>query len=169
MSDALVVIRPECEADAAAITAVTRAAFGAAEHASDTEHLIIEGLRRAGQLTVSLVAEVEGTVVGHVAVSPVSISSGDRGWYGLGPLSVLPAAQRRGIGTRLVETALSHLRALGARGCVVVGEPAYYGRFGFAATADLEYPGLPAEYFHVCAFEPPVPTGVVRYHDAFDV
>lgn len=127
----------------------------------------MRALRGAGQLSVSLVAEADGAVVGHVAASPVTLSGGERGWYGLGPVSVTPAWQGRGIGSRLVRQALDVLRARGAAGCVVLGEPGYYGRFGFAAAPALVLPGVPPAYFQALAFAGAVPAGTVAYHAAF--
>lgn len=161
-------IRPEHDGDAEAIHAVTVEAFRQVEHGSGTEQFIVRELRRAGALTLSLVAVAEGNVVGHVAVSPVTISSGAAHWQGLGPVSVRPRLQRRGIGTQLVTEALRLLRAGDAAGCVVLGEPAYYGRFGFRANAALVLEGVPPEYFQVLPFSPAVPHGKVRYHPAFD-
>ena len=125
------VIRPETSGDIDAISEVTRAAFETLEISNQTESFIIEALRAAKALTLSLVAELDGRVVGHVAFSPVTISDGTRDWYGLGPVSVLPEYQRRGIGTALIREGLLRLKALGARGCCLVGHPAYYRRFGF--------------------------------------
>lgn len=160
-------IRNETAADVSVIDAVTIAAFLDAPHTSHTEQLIVEGLRKAGQLNVSLVAEVEGQIVGHVAVSPVSISDGAGGWFGLGPISVLPEYQRRGVGSGLMREALTALQRQGAAGCVVLGEPEYYGRFGFRADADLVLPGVPTEYFQAVAFGAARARGVVSYHVAF--
>lgn len=160
-------VRAETPADAAAIRAVTAAAFENAPHAEGTEPAIVAALRQAGALTVSLVAEWGGTLVGHVAVSPVTISDGTPGWYGLGPLSVLPAWQDRGIGSRLMREALQLLQERGAAGCVVLGNPAYYGRFGFKADPRLVLPGVPPEYFQAVAFAGGFPTGTVRYHEGF--
>lgn len=126
-------IRHETAEDTQAIGEVTACAFQHAPHTSHTEQHIVSGLRRAGKLAISLVAEADGTVVGHVAISPVSISSGASGWFGLGPVSVLPQHQGRGIGSQLIREALRLLRGSGASGCVVLGEPRYYGRFGFQA------------------------------------
>src|SRR5512134_337309 len=103
------VIRDETKADYAAITEVTAAAFESLEISGHTEQFIIEALRSAGALTVSLVAEVDGRVVGHIAFSPVAVSDGARNWYGLGPVSVLPEHQRRGIGKALIREGLSRL------------------------------------------------------------
>lgn len=160
-------IRGETPRDVEAIDAVTIAAFRNAGHTSGTEQFIVRALREAGQLAVSLVAEEDDAVVGHVAASPVMLSGGDAGWYGLGPVSVAPAFQGRGIGGRLVRQALNGLRTRGAAGCVVLGEPGYCGRFGFAAEASLVLPGVPPEYFQAIAFTGVVPAGTVVYHEAF--
>jgi putative acetyltransferase len=160
-------ITNETAADVAAIRAVTISAFLHATHTSHTEQFIVDALRVAGQLTLSLVAKVDGTVVGHIAISPVSVSDGATGWYGLGPLSVVPEYQRRGIGSRLVGEALRLLRERGAAGCVLLGEPRYYHRFGFRIDPNLKLPGVPSEYFQAISFEDLRPRGVVSYHAAF--
>jgi len=144
------------------------AAFRHAEHASGTEHHIVAALRAAGQLVVSLVALEGGQVVGHVAVSPVTISDGSAGWYGVGPVSVMPAWQGRGLGTLLMTRALEALRALGAAGCVVLGEPGYYGRFGFRSEPGLVLPGVPVRYFQAVTLQGATPSGQVAYHAAFE-
>jgi putative acetyltransferase len=163
-----IIIRAEAPADLAAIEAVTTAAFLNAPHTSHTEQHIVNALRRAGQLEISIVAEADGTVVGHIAISPVSISDGASDWFGLGPISVLPQHQGRGIGSRLMREALRILRERGARGCVVLGEPGYYGRFGFEANARVVLPGVPPEYFQAIAFDSSEAEGVVAYHEAFN-
>lgn len=160
-------IRPEQADDADAITAVTRAAFLNHPHSDQTEHLIITALRAADALALSLLAEVDGQVVAHIAFSPVTISDGSPGWYGLGPISVLPGKQKLGIGTRLIETGLDLLRAEKAQGCVVAGDPAYYQRFGFRHSDALTYPDLPAEYFLALSLQPNSAQGIVTYHPAF--
>jgi putative acetyltransferase len=160
-------IRPETPADAAAIEDVTVAAFLHEPHADHTEQLVVAALRAAGALSISLVAEVDGAVVGHVAVSPVSISDGSTGWFGLGPISVHPEFQGRGIGTRLMQEALRLLREWRAAGCVVLGDPGYYSRFGFKPEASLVLPDVPPEYFQAVSFGPSLPRGVVTYHAAF--
>lgn len=164
-----ITIRPESSADAQAIEAVTACAFRDAPHTSHTEQHIVESLRRAGKLVISLVAEADGRVIGHVAISPVSISDGASGWFGLGPISVLPQHQRRGVGSQLVHEALRLLRGRGACGCVVLGEPEFYGRFGFQPDADLVLPGVPPEYFQAIRLDSSKSRGTVTYHEAFDV
>lgn len=161
-------IRKEKSSDIEAIDRVTLAAFSTAAHASGTESLIIKALRINRQLTISLVAEEEGRLIGHVAVSPVTISTRDEGWYGLGPVSVLPGRQGAGVGTALISTALAKLKEMQAAGCVVLGDPAYYGRFGFKTDARLQYPHSPAKYFQVLAFGEVMPAGVVAFNDSFN-
>jgi putative acetyltransferase len=161
-------IRAETAADVSAIEAVTMAAFLNAPHTSHTEHFIVSSLRKAGKLALSLVADAQGTIVGHVAVSPVSLSDGTSGWFGLGPISVIPEHQHRGVGSRLMQEALCRLREQGAAGCVLLGEPAFYGRFGFRADPTLILPGVPPEYFQALAFGSSRPHAVVTYHGAFN-
>lgn len=160
-------IRAETSADPQAIEAVTVAAFLNARHTSHSEQHIVSALRGAGKLAVSLVAESDGALIGHVAVSPVSISDGTPGWFGLGPVSVVPQHQGRGIGSQLVREALRLIREKGASGCVVLGEPDYYGRFGFRVNPDLGLPGVPPEYFQALSFNSSEPRGIVSYDDAF--
>jgi len=133
-----------------------------------TEQFIVNELRRAGQLSVSLVAEDNAAIVGHVAVSPVSISDAGDGWYGLGPISVAPGRQGQGIGGQLMAQALAELRRLGAAGCVVLGDPEYYCRFGFKTEPSLVLPDVPPEHFQAISFHGTIPAGTVSYHQAFN-
>jgi putative acetyltransferase len=160
-------LRNETGADAGAITEVTVAAFKTLEVSNQTEQFIITALRAAGALAVSLVAEVDGRVVGHIAFSPVSISDGTRNWYGLGPVSVLPEYQRQGIGKALIEEGLSRLQAMQAQGCCLVGHPGYYSKFGFKNTPGLALEGVPPEVFFALSFDGQMPHGTVAFHDAF--
>lgn len=162
-----ITIRDETLDDIAAIEALTKSAFLHAEHTSHTEHFIVNQLRKHQQLSISLVAEEEHAIVGHVAVSPVRISSGETGWYGLGPISVLPNKQGLGIGLMLMHSALQRLKALGAKGCVLLGDPNYYARFGFKPVSGLILPDVPQEYFQAISFTGAFPQGEVAYHDAF--
>lgn len=165
-------LRHETPDDIAAIEAVTMAAFANAPHTSHTEQFIVRALRAANELTLSIVADEHGQIVGHLALSPVAITDDHghktEGWYGLGPISVLPARQGQGIGSRLMQQALAELRTQHAAGCVLLGEPAYYARFGFQAHTGLELQGVPPGYFMALAFHGPVPEGIAHYSDAFN-
>ncbi len=163
-----VLIRPERLADHGAIGQVTMQAFATHPHSRQTEHCIIDALRRADALSLSLVAEWDGQVVGHVAFSPVAITDGSRRWYILGPVSVRPDLQKKGIGRQLIETGLAQLRLTQAAGCVLVGEPAYYSRFGFMNHPQLVLPGVPQMYVLALPFGPSIPQGQITPHDAFN-
>jgi putative acetyltransferase len=161
------VIRNETIADIGAISEVTIAAFETLEVSNQTEHFIIDALRTAHALTISLVAELGGRVVGHIAFSPVTISDGTRDWYGLGPVSVLPEYQCQGIGTALIQEGLSRRKDLNAEGCCVVGHPEYYRKFGFENVPELTIEGVPPEVFFALAFQGSTPRGTVTFHDGF--
>lgn len=163
-----ITIRQERTTDINTIFTLTETAFHDMVYSSHTEQFIVNALRRSGQLTVSLVAVDGEEIIGHVAVSPVTLSSGVNDWYVLGPISVWPARQRQGIGSRLMYAALESLQQQGAAGCVVVGDPAYYGRFGFRAHSTLNMPGIPPEYFMAIALHGELPSGEVTHHDAFN-
>jgi putative acetyltransferase len=162
-----ITLRPETPADAGAIHDVTVAAFETLEISGHTEQFIVEALRAAGALTVSLVAELDGRVVGHIAFSPVTVSDGSAGWYGLGPVSVLPEYQRHGIGRALIEEGLSRLKALHARGVCLVGHPGYYTRLGFQNVAGLGVEGVPDHVFFALSFDGRMPQGTVTFNEAF--
>ncbi len=162
------VIRDEAPGDEAAIDRVTQAAFRDHPFSRQTEHRIVRGLREAAALRLSLVALLDGDVVGHIAFSGVTIGGLDRGWWGLGPVSVLPAHQRAGIGGALVRSGLRRLGERDVPGCVVLGDPAYYRRFGFAPQPALVLPGPPPGHFMAVALSGAVPRGEVSYHAAFD-
>ena len=165
--DPRVVIRSETDADIDAIRDVTISAFNTLEISNHTEQFIIAALRAAKSLTISLVAEINGRVVGHIAFSPVTISDGTRNWYGLGPLSVLPEYQRQGIGKVLTEEGLSRLKGLNAQGVCLVGHPDYYKKFGFRNVPGLVIEGVPQEVFLTLSFEGRIPQGTVTFHEAF--
>lgn len=161
-------VRDETPADITVIAEVTLAAFKLLPISRQTEHFIIAALRSAGALTVSLVAELDGRVVGHIAFSPLAISDGTPNWYALGPVAVLPEYQRQGIGTALINEGLSRLKARGAHGCCLVGHPQYYTRFGFKNVPSLIYPGPPPHVFFALSFSGQYPQGTVQFHQAFD-
>jgi predicted N-acetyltransferase YhbS len=149
------------------IAAITSAAFGLATQSGGNEAAIVDALREAGALTVSLVAEEQGRVVGHVAFSPVRVDGAEGRWFGLGPVSVLPERQRAGIGSALIRAGLERLRASGADGCVVLGDPAYYARFGFVSDPAVTYGGGASDHFRRLVFAGAAPVGDVAYHPAF--
>ncbi|MGZ3595307.1 MAG: GNAT family N-acetyltransferase [Syntrophales bacterium] len=162
-----IVVRPETSTDIGAITEVTVAAFKTLEISNHTEQVIIEALRAAKALTVSLVAESDGRVIGHIAFSPVTISDGTPNWFGLGPVSVLPEFQKKGIGKSLISEGLSLLKKLGGQGCVLVGHPTYYKRLGFQNFPELVHEGVPQEVFFALPFTEKVPKGIVVFHRGF--
>jgi len=162
-----ILIRSETDADVSAISEVTVAAFKTLEISNHTEQFIIEALRAAKALAVSLVAEMDGRVIGHIAFSPVTISDGTQDWYGLGPVSVLPEYQRKGVGKALIREGLSRLKELNAQGCCLVGHPEYYRKFGFDNMPELVHEGVPPEVFLVLSFDGHTPQGTVTFHDGF--
>jgi putative acetyltransferase len=162
------IIRNEKKSDIEVISEITIAAFKNCPHGNHTEQFIISALRADNALAVSLVAEIEGRVVGHIAFSPVTISGHSCDWYGLGPVSVLPDYQKQGIGKSLVLEGLRLLRVSGAKGVVLVGEPKYYERFGFRNLPDLILEDVPQEYFLALPFGENKSHGVVVFHEGFN-
>ncbi|RZJ22626.1 MAG: N-acetyltransferase [Acinetobacter sp.] len=161
-------IRSENTADYAVIGQVIEQAFKKQPYSSHNEHLIVAALRKANALTISLVAVLNRHIVGHVAISPVQISSGVPDWYGLGPVAVLPEWQLQGIGSALIQAALVQLKTHAAKGCVVLGDPDFYAEFGFKAAPELILENTPPEYFQALLFEGNFPQGTVTYHKAFN-
>ncbi|KQR18675.1 GCN5 family acetyltransferase [Xanthomonas sp. Leaf148] len=163
-----VLIREASDGDAAAIEILTMVAFMLAEHSRHDEQHVIAALRHDDALALSLVADHDGYVVGHLAVSPVSLSDGSSGWFALGPLAVGPGHQRQGLGSRLVHSALATLRERGAAGCVAFGEPGFFRRFGFAVEPGLSVPDAPVSELQALAFgDRLLPLADVAYHPAF--
>lgn len=162
-----ILIRSETDADVGAIGEVTIAAFETLDISNHTEQFIVEALRSAKALAVSLVAELDGRVIGHVAFSLVTISDGTRDWYGLGPVSVLPAYQRQGVGKALIREGLSRLKRMNAHGCCLVGHPDYYTKLGFKNISGLGHEGVPQEAFFALSFDGRYPQGTVAFHEGF--
>lgn len=161
------IIRPERPEDQAAIAAITQAAFKDHPFSRQTEVFIIEALRRVGDLRLSLVAEDQGQVVGHIAFSPLTIAGQNQGWLGVGPLSVDPPRQRQGIGKALMREGLRRLREQGCPGCLLVGDPGYYKPQGFDNLPGLTLEGVPPEVFLGLALGGDLPQGAVAFHPAF--
>lgn len=162
-----ITIRPETPSDEEAITQVTKRAFLSHPYSHQTEQFIICALRADHALSISLVAEDVEHIVGHIAFSPVTVSDGAVGWYGLGPISVEPDLQHRGIGRALMEGGLTELRKIAANGCVLVGDPAFYIRFGFANNPALVLEGVPQEFFLSLSLGTSSAHGNVQFHPAF--
>ncbi|TIQ36990.1 MAG: N-acetyltransferase [Mesorhizobium sp.] len=162
------IIRPERPGDEQTIHDLTIAAFEPMSFSNGSEAPIITELRNDGDLTVSLVAVSGGGIVGHVAFSPVTIGVESDGWYGLGPVSVWPDKQRQGIGTALINEGLAILKANAAKGCVLIGDPAYYGRFGFRSDGNLSYQELPARYVQSLPFQSEPAIGQLKFSPAFN-
>ena len=162
-----ITVRNETNTDIDAIAEVTIAAFKTLEISNHTEQFIIAALRDAKALTVSLVAELDGRVIGHIAFSPVTISDDTPNWYGLGPVSVLPEYQRKGIGKALVEEGLARLGDRKAQGCCLVGHPEYYRKFGFRNMSGLVHEGVPQEVFFALTLGGHTPQGTVTFHEGF--
>lgn len=160
-------IRTETQADTAAINAVIAAAFADQTGEGRTEQRIVEALRADGALSLSLVADIDGRIAGHVAFSPVRVGDSAERWYGLGPVAVAPRDQRNGVGTALIRAGLSELADRGARGCVVLGDPEYYRRFGFRNEPGLTFGDVPPQYFQALAFGEREASGEVTYHASF--
>ncbi len=161
------ILRNETIADIDAITKVTIAAFKNLAVSNQTEQYIINALRDADALTLSLVAEIDGRIVGHIAFSPVKISDDNKYWFGLGPISVMPDFQKQGIGKSLVNEGLSLIKSQGGKGCALVGDPGYYQQFGFRNIPNLIHEGVPQEVFLVLPFDNSIPQGTVVFHEAF--
>ena len=161
------IVRRETASDIEVITRITIAAFKTLRISNHAEQFITNALRAAGALAVSLVAEINGLVVGHIALSPITISDGSKGWYGPGPVSVLPDYQKQGIGKSLINEGLSLLKDMGSKGWALVGDPNYYRRFGFKNYPQLIHDGAPREVFLALPFTETVPQGTVVFHEGF--
>jgi len=160
-------LRSEQRADADSIRTVIRAAFATHPLSLHNEERIVDTLRDAGVLTVSIVALSNDDLVGHIACSPVAIDGLHCGWYGLGPVAVRPDVQRRGIGAMLVRASIAELEQSRADGIVLLGDFEYYERFGFARQTRLVLPGAPANHFLSLSLQGGNPSGTVTYHAAF--
>ncbi|RUP11010.1 GNAT family N-acetyltransferase [Hyphomicrobium sp.] len=158
-------IRDETAGDITAISRLVTEAFLTLAQSTGTEASIVEKLRADGALTLSLVAEEEGEVIGYLAASSARIGTQD-GWGLIGPIAVLPSRHRQGVGTALMAEALRRLRAT-SRGATLVGDPAYYGRFGFRAFPGLSVAGCPPEVVQALPFDGNEPRGEVIHHPAF--
>jgi putative acetyltransferase len=164
-----VIIRAEEKEDCAAVRAVNLSAFKTALEAN-----LVEALRAQAQPLVSLVADDDSAIVGHIMFSPVSLSGHPAlQIMGLAPMAVSPDRKRAGIGSALVRAGLEQCARLGFGAVVVLGHPAYYPRFGFVPSTRFgigcEY-DVPEDVFMVVELQPGYLRGVsgtIRYHAAF--
>ena len=160
-------IRHEQPRDKDAIFALTKAAFATMPFSDGDEPELVNQLRSDGDLTLSLIAEKDRVLVGHIAFSPVRISDRAQDWYSLGPVSADIHLQRQGIGSALINTGIAEMKGRGARGIILLGSNEYYPRFGFEHKPQLTYPGPPPEFFQALLLAGEWPSGEVKYAPAF--
>lgn len=161
------IIRTEQPTDIPGIHQLTAAAFAPKSFSDGSEPKVIDDLRIIGDLALSLIAEQDSLLLGHVAFSPVTVSELNTKWYGLGPISVTPDLQHQGIGSALINEGLNILRGKGAGGCVLVGDPNYYCKFGFKSDGKLHCAGFPDEHVQWISFDGQNPTGQLFFSAAF--
>lgn len=162
-------IRAEQPGDAAAIHDLVHRAFAPMPFSHGDEADLVDALRADGTLALALVAaDPAGNLLGHIGFSPVTVDGAACGWLQMAPVAVCPAHQRRGIGSALIRSGLDALRQAGAGGVAVVGNPAYYERFGFAVSPGLvPHSAADRPYFRALALAGAVPQGTLRYAPAF--
>lgn len=161
-------IRPERPDDIDIIYRVIQRAFTTQPRADGDEQDLVNRLRERGELALSLVADVPGRgIVGHIGFSPVTIAGRASNWFQMAPVSVEPDWQHRGFGSALINAGVAELRARGVSGIAVVGNPAYYERFGFARVSRFGPAGSEAIYFRAMMLAGEEPEGELRYASAF--
>ena len=157
----MLTLRAETSDDYDAIRDVTSKAFEGKGFSDGTELYIPGLLRDAGALVFSHVAELDGAIVGHVALSPVGVGQDWESFFALGPISVLPEYQRQGVGTALIAASVEFAKTR-AEGIILMGDPGYYGQFGFAPISSA------SKHLQVLSFGAS-PQGEVTWHAAFGV
>jgi putative acetyltransferase len=161
-------IRNEQAVDSAAVSELLKAAFANQPYSQNQEYRLVEALRQAQACTLALLAYLGDQLVGVVYASAVTIKPElPQRWYCIAPLAVAPQFQRQGIGQQLMYAALAQLQAQGAQGCVLVGDPHYYERFGFVRKPGLVSPEIPDEFVLQLAWQNAPAQGEVHYHPAF--
>jgi putative acetyltransferase len=161
------ILRPETPSDQTAIFNLTKRAFAPMPFSDGDEPELVDALRMADALTISMVGEIDRVIVGHIAFSPATTADNASHWFALGPVSVDPGHQNKGIGRALIQTGLAHLKRLGANGCILVGNPLYYQRFGFKPCPQLAPEREPAQYFLAIEIGGQLPQGRFGFHPAF--
>lgn len=162
-----ILIRAERANEYEAIHDITQRAFAPMPFADGDEQELIGKFREGGALALSLVAEQDGTLIGQATFTPAFAADGSPGWYALGPIAVEPTEQGQGVGGQLIHAGIAWLREQGAAGCALVGNPAYYSRFGFRAFPRLAPDGEPAEYFQILPLNEAEPHVAVGFHPLF--
>lgn len=160
-------IRHETPADFDAIHELTSIAFKPMAFSDGTEADIIRTLRADGDLAISLVAEENGEIIGHVAFSPITIDGSHGGWFGLGPIAVKPERQRQGIGRVLIAEGLRLLDEQDASGCALIGNPHIYSRAGFGRDGQLKYQDLDTKFVQRIVLRGAAPSGMLGFAPAF--
>lgn len=163
-----VTVREERPGDADAIRDMVRCAFIGRPYADGDEQDVIDRLRADGDMLLSLVAEQDGVIIGQITFSPALLDNGDEGWVVLGPVAIDPAHQGKGIGRTLIEAGEAVMRERGAKGITVLGDPAIYGRFGYAQNTPMWLAGELGWAFQVKSLGPAIPATEQRYVRAFD-
>jgi putative acetyltransferase len=160
-------IRHERAEDAAAIHDLTKRAFASMPFAGGDEQLLPARFRSADVLALSLVAETAGSIIGQLTLTPAFAADDSPGWFALGPIAVEPNFQSQGVGSSMIAAAIDWLTANDAAGCVLVGNPAYYSRFGWLPCPALAPTGEPAEYYQILPLAIAQPHAVVCFHPLF--
>lgn len=161
----MLICRTERPGDGDEIDELVCAAFG-----REQEGDLVWALREQGAISMSQVAEYEEAIIGHLLMSPILIEGEDTGWLALAPISVWPECQRQGVASALITAALDCANELDWAGVVLLGDPKFYGRFGFKPASEfgLEFANpKTSETFMAMALKQPVSTGRVTYHSAF--
>lgn len=169
------IIRAEESKDTKAISNVIQAAFKDAPHSDGSEHLLVARLRdeKTYRNDFSIVAEENDEIIGHVFLSEIEV--GNQKAVALAPLSVLPAFQKQGIGKSLLQAAHERAKQAGYPLVVILGDSAYYGRFGYQKASQFGIypptPDFPEDYFlvKVLAEIAELPSGKVTYPQAFGI
>ena len=163
----MIELREEISSDVQPIHQVTELAFRGRPYAGGDEQDVVDRLRAQNALTLSLVAIEAGELVGQVTFSPAELSNGSGLWYALGPVSVTPQLQSEGIGASLINLGLEKITAMGALGCILTGNPAYYTRFGFKLSPKHAPDNEPEAFFMLKLMQDVQPEGRFAFHQAF--
>lgn len=158
-------IRNEIDGDAPAIRRIVTEAMKLLPQSSGAEADIVDRLRADNSLSLSLVVEDGGEVVGYLAAADARIGAAS-GWGLIGPVAILPSRHGEGIGSALIAEAILWLRA-GYKGATLVGDPGYYGRFGFRALPGLRLGDVPSQFVQALPFDGSEPQGELIHHPAF--